>query len=301
MALHPLLPRLLALSAVPLWQRGDIERARRRARRAVALADRSGDPAAARDGFEVLSNLAMFGGDLAAAMRYGDRSAALARDAADDPARLMALVDTTLAAAYAGDQDTAGDRERAAVALAERMGSPTALGWAVYAAGERRAEAGLPGASTLLERAVAYAEEVDAVFLAGVARHTLLTTAARADDPEQALSRFGPLLDTWHGMGAWTQLWIAVRALAEALSRRGRHAEAAVLLGALRASPRASVEYGADSARVRAVEDAARHALGPRFAQLQADGARLGDSGAVALARRLARGDTPTGRTRRPR
>jgi hypothetical protein len=73
-----------------------------------------------------------------------------------------------------------------------------------------------------------------------------------------------------------------------------------VLLGALRASPRASVEYGADSARVRSVEDAARHALGPRFAQLQADGARLGDSGAVALARRLARGDTPTGRTRRP-
>ena len=140
------------------------------------------------------------------------------------------------------------------------MGSPTALGWAAYAAGERRAEAGLPDASTLLERAVAYAEEVDAVFLAGVARHTLLTTAARADDPEQALSRFGPLLDTWHGMGAWTQLWIAVRA----------------------------------------VEDAARHALGPRFAQLQADGARLGDSGAVALARRLARGDTPTGRTRRP-
>ena len=300
MALHPLLPRLLALSAVPLWQRGDIERARRRARRAVALADRSADPTAARDGFEVLSNLAMFGGDLAAAMRYGDRSAALARDAADDPARLMALVDTTLAAAYAGDQDTAGDRERAAVALAERMGSPTALGWAAYAAGERRAEAGLPDATTLLERAVAYAEEVDAVFLAGVARHTLLTTAARADDPEQALSRFGPLLDTWHGMGAWTQLWIAVRALAEALSRRGRHAEAAVLLGALRASPRASVEYGADSARVRAVEDAARHALGPRFAQLQADGARLGDSGAVALARRLARGDMPTGRARRP-
>ena len=137
--------------------------------------------------------------------------------------------------------------------------------------------------------AVALAEQVDAAFLAGVARHTLLTTAARTDDPEQALSRFGPLLDTWHGMGAWTQLWIAVRALAEALSRRGRHADAAVLLGALRASPRGGVEFGADSARVRAVEAAARAALGPRFARLQAEGAALGDSAAVTLARRLAR------------
>ena len=91
-------------------------------------------------------------------------------------------------------------------------------------------------------------------------------------------------------MGAWTQLWVAVRALAEALSRRGRHADAAVLLGALRASRRAGAEYGADSARVQAVEAAARAALGPRFAELQAEGAALGDSGAVALARRSAAG-----------
>ena len=133
------------------------------------------------------------------------------------------------------------------------------------------------------------AEQVDAVFLAGVARHTLLTAAARADDPERALSRFGPLLDTWHAMGAWTQLWIAMRALAEALSRRGRHADAAVLLGAVRASARGGAESGADSARVQAIEAAARDALGPRFAQLQAEGVALGDSGAVALARRQVR------------
>jgi hypothetical protein len=126
-----------------------------------------------------------------------------------------------------------------------------------------------------------------------VARHTLLTTAARADEPEQALSRFGPLLDTWHGMGAWTQLWVAMRALAEALSRRGRHADAAVLLGALGAGHRSRFEYGADSVRVQVVEAAARAALGPQFGQLRAEGAALGDSGAVALARRLARQGGP--------
>ena len=100
------------------------------------------------------------------------------------------------------------------------------------------------------------------MFLAGVARHTLLTTAARADDPAAALPRFGPLLDTWHGLGAWTQLWIAVRALAEALSRRGRHADAAMLLGALRASPRASAEL-----RRRLGARARRRGRGPRRAR----------------------------------
>jgi hypothetical protein len=92
-------------------------------------------------------------------------------------------------------------------------------------------------------------------------------------------------------MGAWTQLWVAVRALAEALSRRGRHREAVSLLGALRASPRASTEYGADSVRLQAVEDAARVALGAEFDAVHAAGAALGDSGAVAFARHLARAD----------
>ncbi len=68
--------------------------------------------------------------------------------------------------------------------------------------------------------------------------------------PQQALGRFGPLLDTWLGMGSWTQLWIAVRALAEALSRLGHHATPPFCSGAMRASPRATTAYGADSARV---------------------------------------------------
>ena len=290
---HPLLPRVLGLSAVPVWLRGDLDGAARRARWALVLAGRAGDPAAGRDAHEVLSNVAMFGGDLDAALAHADQAVALARAAGDRTTELMALVDATLAAAYGGDQPRSVGYEAAATRLAERLGSPLARGWAAYAAGERRAEAGEPGAAALLEQAVTLAEQVDAVFLAGVARHTLLTTAARADEPVHALARFGPLLDTWHGIGAWHQLWVAVRALAEALSRHGRHADAAVLLGAVRASPRAKAEYGADSARVRAVEVAARAALGPRFDTLYAEGAALGDSGAIALARRLSADPAP--------
>jgi hypothetical protein len=200
----------------------------------------------------------------------------------------MALTDLVMISAYAGQHQSAAGYEADASMLAERMGSSIARGWAAYAAGERRAEIGDPDAVRFLERAVVLAEQVDAAFLAAVARHTLLTTAARAGDPAQALDRFGPLLDTWLGMGSWTQLWIAVRALAEALSRLGQHRDAARLLGAMRASPRAMTAYGADSARVRAVADAAAAALGPDFELAVAQGAALGDTGAIALARSLA-------------
>jgi hypothetical protein len=47
-----------------------------------------------------------------------------------------------------------------------------------------------------------YAEASDAAFVAGVARHTLLTTSARTGDPAAALPRFGPLIDHGHGLGA---------------------------------------------------------------------------------------------------
>jgi predicted ATPase/DNA-binding SARP family transcriptional activator len=299
-ALHPLLPRLLGVSAAPRWQRGDVEGAERRCRRAIALAERLGEPLLARDAFEVLANVVMFRGDLVRATDYGQRAAELARAAGDDATLVLALSDLVIVAAYAGDGAAAVQYESASTELAERMGSPYARGWAAYAAGERRAEAGLPGAAAFLERAVALAEEVDGAFLAGVARHTLLTTAARAGDPATAPSRFGPLIDTWHGMGSWTQLWIAVRALAEALSRHGRHRDAAVLVGALRASPRATAEYGADSTRVRAVVDTAAAALGPELDRAMAEGAALGDTGAVALARRLAGGTAAVEPARQP-
>ncbi|MBW0091779.1 winged helix-turn-helix domain-containing protein [Pseudonocardia sp. KRD-184] len=284
---HPLVPRVLALTAMPLWQRGDLRGARERCVRALGIADRLGDALLGGEAHDGLANVALAEGDLVGAAVHAGRSADLAAAADDDVTRVMALCDLAITAAYAGDDATAGRHEEACTALASRMGSPLALGWAAYAAGERRAESGQDGAAEHLERAVALAEEVDAAFLAGVARHTLLTTAARAGARSPA--SFAPLLDAWIGMGAWTQLWVAMRALAEVLSRHGRHRDATVLLGALRASPRAGREYGADAGRVLAVEDAARTALGEGYAPALAEGAALGDAGAVTLARRLVR------------
>ena len=152
-------------------------------------------------------------GDGDRALDEGLRAHDLAVEAGDLYTQLMALIDLGLTATYTGDDETAAHYEERAHALAAAVGAPTFLGNASYLSGERRAERDPAAAVVHSARALELAEEVDDRFLAGIARHTMLTTAARTGDPVAALSSFGPLIDHWHTSGAWTQLWLALRAL----------------------------------------------------------------------------------------
>jgi predicted ATPase/DNA-binding SARP family transcriptional activator len=287
---HPLVARLLGYHAHTLWQRGDLGGSERQARRALDVASAVGEPTAGRDGHEALANVFGFRGDLATARHHGVLALELAVEAADPDAAAFALSDLALQAAYAGDHDASVRYETQLAELASRTGSVNVDAWLMYTRGECRAERGDPLAVRYLTQAVALAVEAGLSFVAGIARHTLLTCAARtAADPVEALRSFGPLLDHWHGFGSWTQLWMAIRALTETLSRLDRHCDVAVLIGALDASPRASRAFGSDSARLGAVEAAARAALGARFEVCRARGAVLGDTEAIALARSLTR------------
>jgi predicted ATPase/DNA-binding SARP family transcriptional activator len=290
---HPLAARLLGQLATTHWQRGELDAAEACSRRALDVAAACGDPAAGRDGAEALANVHLFRGDLAGAAGWAHRGLRLADEAGDPEVRLFCRLDLVLSSAYAGDDPAAAAHEAAIAALLPELDSPTARAFLAYARGERRAERGDPAAAGFLREAVRLAEEVDSRFVSGIARHTLLTCAARGggDDPAAVLASLRPLIDHWHAYGAWTHLWIAVRAVVEVLARLGRHAEAAVLLGALRASPRATPAFGPDAARERAVEGAGRAALGEAFDALLAEGAARGDAGAVALARRITRAD----------
>ncbi len=285
-AAHPLAARLLGRAAHPAWQRGDLDTAQRRCEQAVALAAALGAPEVARDAHGAMGNIELFRGRPEAAARHSRRAAELAAAAGDRPGRLLALVDLTLNETYAGEHGAAAGYEPEISALATELGSPTGLGWAAYAAGERWAERDPQRAVPLLQRALEHAQAADASFLAGVVRHTLLTTAARGDDPAAALPRFAPLIDHWHRCGAWTQLWIALRSLVETLSRDGRHAAVARLLGAHDSSVRAAPPFGADADRLRAAVAAARAALGDGYDAAYAEGRELGDEGAVGLALR---------------
>jgi hypothetical protein len=79
--------------------------------------------------------------------------------------------------------------------------------------------------------------------------------------------------------------WATLRTLIELLARLGRHADAAVLYGALRASTTAPPLVGTDAVRIAAAVDASRRRLGrERFEALSAQGAGLSDAEAVAFA-----------------
>ncbi|MGY1770885.1 BTAD domain-containing putative transcriptional regulator [Blastococcus sp. SYSU D00813] len=284
---HPLAVRLLGLLATSGWQRGELDRAGQWARAAVAG---GGDGGATGWAHEALANVHTFRGQVAAGRRSAATAAALGAATGDLELQLTAVVDQVLADTYAGDDGAAAADEAPLLALAARLDSPTGHAWAAYARGERRAERSAPGAQALLREAVALAESVDSTFVAGIARHTLLTSGLRRDTAgPRGLAELRSLIDTWHRLGAWTQLWVAMRALVEVLARTGRCADGAVLLGALRASERAPRAFGADSAREAAAEERLRAALGPAVDDALARGAGLGDAGAVAHALRVTR------------
>jgi hypothetical protein len=285
---HPLLARIFGLAGQWSWQRGDHLTCERRCRRAVEIADHAGCPEAARDAYECWGNLHQLRGQWEAARLYLLRAVELGQRADDSLTVGLALSDLVLVETYAGDDGAAARYERVVSDLAHETQSPSILAYAAYAAGERRAERDPATAAPYLEEAIGHGEAAD-TLTAAYARHTLLTAGARAADPEMALPQFGTLIDYWLGLGAWGTLWLAIRALAETLSRGGRHGDAVRLLAAHDASPRAAPLIAADAVRRDTVLARARDALGGDFHAVLAEGRTLGDARAVALARRLAR------------
>jgi hypothetical protein len=137
----------------------------------------------------------------------------------------------------------------------------------------------------MLRRALAEAERGGNRFLAGITLTSLVTLEARTDDSPAALLRYAQLITYWQQTGAWTQLWIAIRSLIEALARRGRLEPAAVLYGALTASPHASPLAGADATRLARVAGDLTTRLGPAtFDALRAEGKAMGDDSVLSYA-----------------
>ena len=223
----PLRVRLLGLAANFGWQRGDLALAERYSKEALELGDSLGVTSSTAAAHQALGTALMMRGDRDGASIESERARCIAAADGDHYTEALALTDLGLSASYAGDDTAAASYGDALDTLATAVGAPSIRGWAAYLHGERLAERDPTAATRHLTDAFAAAEEVDERFLAGVARHTLMTTAARMDEAGHAVTSFAGLLDQWNGSGAWTQLWLTMRALIEALSRDGRHREAA--------------------------------------------------------------------------
>ena len=190
-----------------------------------------------------------------------------------------------LALGYLGRIDEAGEELSTAGRLLDRVDNPTTRAMCAYVAGEMLVDVAPAEALVHLHESTTIAGAVGNDFVAAIAGVSAVSCAARVGDPRAALGQYRDVISLFRRVGVWTQLWTALRTLVEALARAGRDADAAVLLGAVRATGSGAPIRGADAERLADVDAMLRARLGATtFERLLAEGAVLGDDAAVARA-----------------
>jgi hypothetical protein len=286
---HPSLPTVCGLAAVGAWRRGDLDRSRALAERGLAAA--ATDPPTGRIAREAAGDVSGFLGEFDASREHFLAAAELGRSVGDHLHAAWTTGGVAMIDAYSGHPQRAYDLAEQVMADALARPCPTMLAWAHYVAGEVRLDTDAAQARPLLEQSLAEAAKVPNRFVLGVAGVSAIAAAARTGDPETALARYPDLIEHWSRTGAWNQQWLTIRTLIETLYRLGANEPAAVLHGALCASPSATALIGADLKRMETVLAGLTEAVGaPGLARLQGTGAALGDAGAVAYALSTLRG-----------
>jgi tetratricopeptide (TPR) repeat protein len=276
--------RAHATAAIGAWRRGELDRAKAIARRGVDLAS-ADDPTVARFAWDSLRSAEALSGRYEPAIAARDRAMSLARQAGDTVFEAHSRIAGALALGYLGAFDAATDELAEAASLLDMIDNPTTRAFADYVAGEIRIDPAPAEAIALLRRSRDTALAVGNRFIAGIAGASAVSCAARHGDAAAAIDEYPDLIEHFHRVGVWAQLWTMIRALIETLTRVGRHEPAAVLYGALSATDAASPIIGPDAGRLADTVSELRTRLGDdAFERLTAEGAVLGDEGAAAYA-----------------
>jgi len=287
------LPAACATAALGACRRGDMITARALAERGIAAA--AGHPAGARFAWQARSSAAMMSGYYEETLACQQRALDLARLADDAVHEAREHAARALAFGYVGRGDAAEAELAVAADMAAAAGNPTVLAFCDYVAGELRLDTEPAVALPLLERARDVARLVGNQYLCAIAGLSAVSCAARMGDPVEAVDGYAELLDYFERSGSAAQQWTAIRSLIETLTRLARDEEAAVLHGALTASPNALPLIGADAVRVGDAVTTLTSRLGPdRYQELVDVGRRLGDDAAMAHARQCISDDPPT-------
>ena len=290
----PGLPAACATAALGACRRGDIAAARALATRGIAAA--TIDPTTARFAWEALSSAEMMAGDYEQALTCHQHALALARLAGDTTHQAREHAARALALGYLGRRDAADAELTTATDLAAATGNPTVQAFRDYVAGEIDIDTEPMTALALFGRARDVGRLVGNQYLSAIAGISAISCAARIGDPAQALDGYAELLDYFDRAGSRAQQWTTIRTLIETLTRLLHDEPAAILYGALTASPTALPIIGPDAVRMGDAAATLDTRLGKdRFEQLTAIGAALDDDDAIAYARRATMDNQPAG------
>jgi len=236
---HPRYVAAVGLAARGAWNRGEFAAARTLAARAGGRRPPVGTPRIAYPG-DVLADVALYEGDVDAALRHYTAEAARARGDGD----LIRLVWTLYyvavcqAARREPGQGLAAAQE--SLEVAESTANPTARSMARYALGLVLKKSEPDRALVLLEEAGELAAAARNFWWHGIALMEAAATRAVHGDPAVAARAFLDVLDHWDRVGDATQQWLDLRYVARLLNRVGADADAAVLHAALVAAGKPS-------------------------------------------------------------
>jgi tetratricopeptide (TPR) repeat protein len=279
----PRLSAVLASAAAGAWQRGDLDAAGAAARAALEAA-RDLDRRGHRPALEALADVAILLGDLPEADTLFREAYELALSAGDLLQAVWDIGSASLARAWSGDAEAAGNLAAEAFATAERSGSPTARAFAHYVVGEISTPKDA-AAEEHLGRALELAEAVNSTFVVGLARVALATLKARQDDAAGALRYYEAVIVEWQRAGAWTSQWVTLRTLVDLLVRVGAVRDAAILYGAVETARTGARPFGADEAMLREAATELRAQLGEdTFRRFADEGANLTEDEVVGVA-----------------
>ena len=230
---------------------------------------------------EILSDVALYDGQLSEVARITDQLRRLGVELGDRHAVVIAVVNASLALAF--DNQAVGALALLATVDGEGL-SPSDHAWVMYAQGEALSAAGDPAATTAYAHAVAMAMAIGNPFVTSVARVSLATEQARAGDFREALRTYAVCLHEYARHGNFVHAVTTVRNLIEVLVAVGDDHGAAVLAAAT-SGDGVRPSYGVETARLsRAVAGVAQRAGPKRFAAWSREGRLLDVRSAVQLA-----------------
>ena len=127
-----------------------------------------------------------------------------------------------------------------------------------YAAGEGDIRTDPARARARFARALELAERCGGSFITGVAGTSSASIDARIGDPAVAAVEYRRLIGHWRRAGAWSTQWTMLRWVAVVVEKLGRVWEAAVLVGAVLATPEGNRIFGDDEVLLGELRDRLR-------------------------------------------
>ncbi|MXP21240.1 AAA family ATPase [Gordonia sp. HNM0687] len=235
----------------------------------------------------MLVEVGLFQGDLDVSATLAREFRAAATAAGMVGAGRMADLCGQLMNAYRGDGRAAHRASLRVAELCTAAGERVVDGWAKYGAGECILDIDPVTAGTLLDEAIAVAEQTGDRYLMGVALVSRASIEARSGTPEVAARLFTDVLNHWRDAGNWTHQWVSLRTVVDVLLQLDRLEPAAELLGAMYRADEitGAGAYGTDAQRLDAAHRQLRERLGEETVdELMVRGAELPRADVVAAA-----------------